>query len=42
LRRVEDVGLTLKASKYKFHTNKTEYLGYIILPAGNIIDPEKV
>jgi hypothetical protein len=42
LRRVEEVGLTLKASKCEFHTNKTEYLGYIISPTGIEMDPEKV
>jgi hypothetical protein len=42
LRRVEEVGLTLKASKCEFHTNKTEYLGYIISPTGIKMDPEKV
>jgi hypothetical protein len=42
LRRVEEVGLTLKASKCEFHTNKTEYLGYIISPARIKMDPEKV
>jgi hypothetical protein len=42
LRRVEEVGRTLKASKCEFHTNKTEYLGYIISPAGIEMDPEKV
>jgi hypothetical protein len=42
LRRVEEVGLTLKASKYECHTNKTEYLGYIISPTGIEMDPEKV
>jgi hypothetical protein len=42
LRMVEEVGLTLKASKCKFHTNKTEYLGYIISPTGIKMDPEKV
>jgi hypothetical protein len=36
------VGLTLKASKCKFHTYKTEYLGYIIAPTGISMDPEKV
>jgi hypothetical protein len=34
LKRVEEVGLTLKASKCEFHTNRTEYLGYIISPTG--------
>jgi hypothetical protein len=42
LRRVEEVGLTLKALKYKFHTNKTEYLGYIISPIGIKMNLEKV
>jgi hypothetical protein len=42
LRRVEEVGLTLKALKCEFHTNKTEYLGYIISPMGIEMDPEKV
>jgi hypothetical protein len=42
LRRVEEVGLTLKASKCEFHTNRTEYLGYIILPMGIEMDLEKV
>jgi hypothetical protein len=42
LSRVEEVGLTLKASKCKFHTNKTEYLRYIISPVGIKMDLEKV
>jgi hypothetical protein len=42
LERMKEVGLTLKASKYEFHTYKTEYLGYIIAPTGISIDPEKV
>jgi hypothetical protein len=42
LRMVEEVGLTLKASKCEFHTNKTEYLGYIISPTGIEIDPDTV
>jgi hypothetical protein len=42
LRRVEEVGLTLKASKCEFHTNKTGYLGYIISPMGIEMDSEKV
>jgi hypothetical protein len=40
--RVEEVGLTLKASKCKFHTDRTEYLSYIIAPTGISMDPEKV
>jgi hypothetical protein len=42
LKRVEEVGLTLKASKCKFHTNRTEYLSYIIAPTGISMDLEKV
>jgi hypothetical protein len=42
LERVEEVGLKLKASKCEFHTNRTEYLGYIISPSGIQIDLEKV
>jgi hypothetical protein len=42
LRRVEEVGLTLKASKCEFHTDRTEYVGYIISPMGIEMDPEKV
>jgi hypothetical protein len=42
LKRVEEVGLTLKASKCEFHTDRTEYLGYIIAPTGILMDPEKV
>jgi hypothetical protein len=42
LRRVEEVGLTLKASKCEFHTYEAEYLGYIISPTGIEMDPEMV
>jgi hypothetical protein len=42
LRRVEEVRLMLKASKYKFHTDRTEYLRYIISPMGIKMDLEKV
>jgi TRAP-type uncharacterized transport system fused permease subunit len=42
LERVEEVGLMLKASKCEFHTNRTEYLGYIISPMGISMDLEKV
>jgi hypothetical protein len=42
LRRVEEVRLILKASKCEFHTNKIEYLGYIISPTGIEMDLEKV
>jgi hypothetical protein len=42
LKRVEEVGLTLKDSKCKFHTDRTKYLGYIISTAGIQMDPEKI
>jgi hypothetical protein len=42
LERVEEVGLMLKASKCEFHTDRMEYLGYIISPTGISMDPEKV
>jgi cell fate regulator YaaT (PSP1 superfamily) len=42
LERVEEVGLMLKALKYEFHTDRMEYLGYIISPTGMSMDPEKV
>jgi hypothetical protein len=42
LKRVEEVGLILKALKYEFHTDRTEYLSYIIAPIGISIDLEKV
>jgi hypothetical protein len=42
LERVEEVGLMLKALKYEFHTDRMEYLGYIISPMGISMDPEKV
>jgi cell fate regulator YaaT (PSP1 superfamily) len=42
MKRVEEVGLTLKVSKCEFHTDRTEYLRYIISPTGILMDPEKV
>jgi len=42
LTRVRDTGLTLKASKCKFHTTETEYLGYVISPQGLRMDEEKI
>jgi hypothetical protein len=42
LERVEEVGSRLKASKCEFHTDRMEYLGYIISPSGIQMDPEKV
>jgi hypothetical protein len=42
LRWLRDMGLTLKPSKYEFHMERTEYLGYIISPMGLQMDPEKI
>jgi len=42
LRRVEETGLMLKASKCKFHTTEIEYLGYVISPHGLRMDEEKI
>jgi len=42
LRRVEETGLTLKASKCEFHATEIEYLGYVISPQGLRIDEEKI
>jgi hypothetical protein len=42
LERVEEVGLKLRASKCEFHTDRMEYLGYIISPSGIQMDLAKV
>ena len=42
LTRVAETGLTLKASKCKFHTTETEYLGYVISPKGLRMEEEKI
>jgi hypothetical protein len=42
LERIRQVGLSLKPTKCEFYTHKTEYLGYIIVPEGISMDPEKV
>jgi hypothetical protein len=42
LQRLKEVGLTLKPSKCEFHTDKMEYLGYIISPIGKQMDPQKI
>ena len=42
LRRVEETGLTLKASKCEFYTMETEYLGYTISPKGLRMDEKKI
>jgi len=42
LKRVKEMGLTLKASKCEFHTKEIEYLGYVISPQGLRMDEEKI
>jgi len=42
LRRVEETGLTLKASKCEFYTTEIEYLGYVISPQRLRMDEEKI
>ena len=42
LERVKEMGLTLKASKCKFHTMEIEYLGYVISPQSLRMDEEKI
>jgi hypothetical protein len=42
LKRVEEVRLTLKVLNCEFHTDRTKCLGYIILPIGLQIDPNKI
>jgi hypothetical protein len=42
LRRVEEIRLMLKVSKCEFHTDRIEYLRYIISPIGIEIDVKKV
>jgi len=42
MKRVEETGLTLKASKCEFHTTEIEYLGYIISPQGLRMEEEKI
>jgi hypothetical protein len=42
LAKVAETGLTLKASKYEFHTMETEYLGYVISQKGLRMNEEKI
>jgi hypothetical protein len=42
LQKMEEASLILKASKCEFHTDRTEYLGYVISPSGIQMDHEKV
>jgi hypothetical protein len=42
LRRLREHRLYAKASKCKFHTNHVEFLGFIVTPAGVVMDPIRV
>ena len=42
LRRLRKHGLYAKAEKCEFHTDTTEYLGYVLSPTGLTMSPEKV
>jgi hypothetical protein len=42
LRRIDEVVLTLKASKSEFHTDRTEYLRYVIIPMGLQMNYDKI
>ena len=42
LRRLRKFGLYAKAEKCEFHTDTTEYLGYVLSPSGLTMAPEKI
>ena len=42
LRRLCKFGLYAKAEKCEFHTDTTEYLGYVLSPSGLTMAPEKI
>jgi hypothetical protein len=42
LRQLCKHGLYAKVSKCKFHTNYIEFLGFIVIPAGIIMDPVRM
>jgi hypothetical protein len=42
LQRLREYKLYIKLSKSKFHTTRTEYLGYIVTPEGISIDQDRV
>ena len=42
LRHLCKFGLYAKAEKCEFHTDTTEYLGYVLLPSGLTMAPEKI
>jgi hypothetical protein len=42
LQRLREAKLYVKLSKCEWHTQRTEYLGYIVEPRGISVDPERV
>lgn len=42
LQRLTEAGVKLKASKCEFHTDRVEYLGFVIGPQGIEMDKEKI
>jgi Reverse transcriptase (RNA-dependent DNA polymerase) len=42
LERLDEWGLYAKASKYTFNTKQVEFLGYIVIPTGVVMDPVRV
>jgi hypothetical protein len=42
LRRLRKAKLYLKLPKCEWHTQRTEYLGYIVSPEGISVDPDRV
>jgi hypothetical protein len=42
LQRLREWGLYAKLSKCEFHTNKVEFLGFVVTPEGIVMDPERV
>jgi hypothetical protein len=42
LRRLRKAKLYLKLPKCEWHTQRTEYLGYIVSPDGISVDPDRV
>jgi hypothetical protein len=42
LERLDEWGLYAKALKYTFNTKQVEFLGYIVIPIGIVIDLVRV
>jgi hypothetical protein len=42
LQKLKEAGVQLKASKCEFHTNRVEYLGFVVGPHGIEMDKEKI